>query len=247
MPSYLVGSGDAVWVAVASVRNSSTLPAPRYRDLGAPVGTIQMRGPHRLAAVCGTLVDDPLHTRDVLGTRRVHVGVDRTHQLVLVGIALRQAHVHARGRDVADRGHLGADLLTRRRVRARPVDSVAAPGVGLPAVGQRRQPDREPRASRRRPSAPPRRRSSGSGPAVARWAETSTCRPIRPARCRPAPAAPSTRTCRGRPAATGISGVWGPAAVACSPVQYPSRRHATRFWDNHPHERSRRTQTTRGP
>ena len=74
-------------------------------------------------------------------------------------------------------------------------------------------------------------------PSWARWAETSTSRPVRPARCRPAPAAPATRTCRGRPAATGISAGLG-AGCGCvlTPSSIPAPNTPTRFWDNHRHD-----------
>ena len=73
----------------------------------------------------------------------------------------------------------------------------------MPALGQLRQTNREARAGRRRRAARQPRHRTAPDRSLARSAETSTCRPARPARRRPQPAAPATRTCRGRPAALG--------------------------------------------
>ncbi len=98
----------------------------RYRDLRRPVGTVQPGGPHRLRRLAvwrrprrpptsrRRRPASPSDTRSVLMER---------DQLVLVGVALRQAHVHAAGREVPDGGADGARLLARGRVGAAAVDA----------------------------------------------------------------------------------------------------------------------------
>src|ERR1700730_18438356 len=105
-----------------------------------------------------------------------------------------------------------------RNSRASP-RAAAAGEPGSPA-GRRR---RAARRARRR-TAPDRFSAPSPG--------TSTCQPARPARCRPEPAAPATRTCRGRLAATGAFAPAGPDPAGCSRRQYPSSLSAIRFWDN---------------
>src|SRR3984957_11986713 len=105
-----------------------------------------------------------------------------------------------------------------RNSRASP-RAAAAGEPGSPA-GRRR---RAARRARRR-TAPDRFSAPSPG--------TSTCQPARPARCRPEPAAPATRTCRGRLAAAGAFAPAGPDPAGCSRRQYPSSLSAIRFWDN---------------
>ncbi len=144
--SYLAGSGEAFCVAAASVRYSSVPAAPVIAICAgppAPFSRVVHTGSAGLPSCLAALVDHPFHAVDVLRPRRIEVGVDGGDQLVLVGVALRQAQVHAAGRQIADGGADGADLLARRRIGAAAVDALAAAGVGLPAVGQPRQPDRD--------------------------------------------------------------------------------------------------------
>src|SRR5271165_4908573 len=72
-----------------------------YRDLRGAGATAEPRGPHRLGLVAA-LVDDPPDTVHIVRTGRVHVRVDGRHEPGLVRVALRDAQVHAAGREVSD-------------------------------------------------------------------------------------------------------------------------------------------------
>src|ERR1700738_3449548 len=67
-----------------------------YRDLRWARRPIEPRRPDR-TGVFATLIENPGDSADVLRARRVEVAPKRRDQLLLVGIALGEADVHAAG------------------------------------------------------------------------------------------------------------------------------------------------------
>ena len=165
-------AATAVCVAAASVRNSSVPAAPVIAICAGPAGPssrVVHTGSAGRPSSAAALVHHPFDAVDVLDSRRIQVGVDRGDQLVLVGVALRQAHVHAAGREISDGGADRADALAatpdrcgRRRCRLRlpelDCQPRAAAAAGSGSSGRRR-----------RPAAPPERRRTASAPCRARW------------------------------------------------------------------------------
>ena len=110
--------------------------------LGRTGRAVQPRRPHRLDTSVA-LIGDPADAVHVDGAAGVHRRVDRADQLVLVGVALGQTQILTARADVADDGGDRTQAVPGRRVGPTVRDTAAAAGVGLPALGQAWQPDRE--------------------------------------------------------------------------------------------------------